>query len=217
MGRGRGAARHGRNGRLPPDVTGRDRIHFLGKRILLIGDGTSAAATAAALAEVIALDPATTVLWATPSRTPLPLHITPNDPLTRRDTLLKKANLLIETQHPGFTFSPTTQVEALQYSLAHARFQVTLQVNHETKRLAMDAVVANVGYRPDVTTFDKSLHPLEPDFYALGQKTLPPGGDFFLTQGRTQIRDIFRRITGQPDLDLYADAELTLKAMRPAE
>ncbi len=192
-----------------PDVTGRDRIHFLGKRVLLIGDGTSAATTAAALAEVVALDPATTILWATSSRDALPLQIIPNDPLTRRDTLLKKANLLVETKHAGFTYSPTTQVEALQYSLAHARFQVTLQVNHETKRMAMDAVVANVGYRRDVTTFDKSLHPQEPDLYAIGEKSLPPG-DFLLTQGRAQIQDIFRQITNQPDLDLYADAEAAL-------
>ncbi len=193
-----------------PDVLGRDRIHFLGKRVLLIGDGASAAASAVALAEVVALDPATTVLWATSSRNALPLQIIPNDPLTLRDTLLKKANLLIETPHAGFTYSPTTQVEALQYSLAHARFQVTLQVNHETKRMAMDAVIANVGYRPDVTTFDKSLHPHEPDIYALGEKTLPLGGDFLLTQGRAQIQDIFRQITKQPDLDLYADAEKAL-------
>lgn len=192
-----------------PDVTGRDRIHFLGKRVLLIGDGASAASTAAALAEVVALDPTTTVLWATPSRTALPLQIVPNDPLIRRDTLLKKANLLVETKHAGFTYSPTTQVEALQYSLAHSRFQVTLQVNHETKRMTMDAVVANVGYRPDVTTFDKSLHPQEPDLYAIGEKTSPPG-DFLLTQGRAQIRDIFRQITKRPDLDLYADAEKAL-------
>ena len=199
-----------------PDVLGRDRIHFLGKRVLLIGDGPSAATTAAALAEVIALDPATTVFWATPSRTALPLQLVPNDPLTRRDTLLKKANLLVETKHAGFTYSPTTQVEALQYSLANSRFQVTLQVNHETKRMTMDAVVANVGFRRDVTTFDKSLHPQEPDLYTIGEKTLPPG-DFLLTQGRAQIQDIFRQITGQPDLDLYADAEQQLAALpKPA-
>lgn len=196
-----------------PDVTGRDRIHFLGKRVLLVGDGTSAATTAVALAELIALDPATSVLWVSPSRAALPLQIIPNDPLKRRDTLLKKANLLIETKHAGFEYSPITQIEALQYSLAHSRFQVTLQVNHETKRMNMDAVIANVGYRRDVTTFDKVLHATEPDIYAIGEKNLPPG-DFLLSQGRTQIRDIFRQITAQPDLDLYAEAELKLASAR---
>ena len=157
-----------------PDVLGRDRIHFLGKRVLLAGDGASAATTAAALAEVVALDPNTSVLWISPSRAPLPLKIIPNDPLPLRDTLLKKANLLIQSASPGFTYSPTTQIEALQYALAQARFQVTLQVDRETKRMAMDAVVANVGFRRDVQTYEKALHPQEPDFYAVGEKTLPP-------------------------------------------
>jgi cation diffusion facilitator CzcD-associated flavoprotein CzcO len=198
-----------------PDVLGRDRIHFLGKRVLLVGNGASAATTAVALAEVVALDPTTTVLWATSSRTALPLQLTPNDALTRRATLLKKANLLVEAKHAGFEYSPITQIEALQYSLASSRFQVTLQVNHETRRLPIDAVVANVGYRRDVTTFDKVLHPQEPDIYAIGEKTLPLG-DFLLTQGRAQIRDIFREITNQPDLDLYADAEKALAQRQDA-
>ena len=200
-----------------PDVLGRDRIHFLGKRTLLLGSGTSAATVAAALAEVVALDPATSVLWATPSRDPLPLTLIPDDPLPRRDTLLKKANLLVEAKSPGFEYSPTSQIEALHYSLAHARFQVTLQVNHETRRLPMDSVIAAVGYRRDVTTFDKLLHPAEPDIYLLGEKSLPPGDDFLLTQGRAQIRAIFQQITNQPDLDLYADAEQKLAALpKPA-
>ena len=204
-----------------PDIQGKDRINFLGKRVLLVGDGPSSASCAVALAEVAALDPATTIFWAVASRSALPLPIIPNDPVTRRDTLLKKANLLIESKHPAFTYSPVTQVEALQYSLAHSRFQVTLQVNHETKRMQMDAVIAAVGYRPDVKTYDKALVPNELDVYQIGEKFLPSDGlkpgDFLLSQGRTQIRDVFRQITRQPDLDLYTDAELTLKALRPAE
>ncbi len=195
-----------------PDVTGRDRIHFLGKRVLLIGDGTSAATTAVALAEVHALNPETSVLWVNPTRSALPLQIIPNDPLRLRDTLLKKANLLVETKAPGFEYSPVTQIEALQYSIAHARFNVTLQVNHETRRLPVDTVVSNVGYRRDAQTWERALHPQEIGLYTVGEKTSPPG-DFLLEAGRTQIRDIFREITAQPDLDLYADAEQKLAAL----
>lgn len=199
-----------------PDVLGRDRIHFLGKRVLLIGDGTSAATVAVALAELHALDPATTVLWVSPSRAPAPFEIIPNDPLPLRDTLLKKANLLVETKAPGIEYSPVTQVEALQHSLAHNRFQVTLQVNHETRRLTVDSVVSAVGSRPDARTYEKALHPEERDFYTLGQKSVP-SGDFFFAQGRTQIQDIFRQITAQPELDLYADAQQQLDALHAAE
>ena len=192
-----------------PDVLGRDRIHFLGKRVLLVGDGTSAATTAAALAEVHALNPETSVLWVNPTRSALPLQVIAGDPLTLRDTLLKKANLLVETKAPGFEYSPVTQIEAIQYSIAHKHFNVTLQVNHETRRLTVDTVVANVGSRRDAQTWERALHPQEIGLYTVGEKTSPPG-DFLLEAGRAQIRDVFREITGQPDLDLYAEAEQKL-------
>jgi hypothetical protein len=192
-----------------PDVLGRDRIHFLGKRVLLVGDGTSAATTAAALAEVHALNPETSVLWVNPTRSALPLQVIAGDPLTLRDTLLKKANLLVETKAPGFEYSPVTQIEAIQYSIAHKHFNVTLQVNHETRRLTVDTVVANVGSRRDAQTWERALHPQEIGLYTVGEKTSPPG-DFLLEAGRAQIRDVFREMTGQPDLDLYAEAEQKL-------
>ncbi len=199
-----------------PDVLGRDRTHFLGKRTLLVGDGTSAATAAVALAELVKLDPATSVFWVSPSRAPLPHAIVPNDPLPLRDTLLKKANLLVEGKSPGIEYSPVTQIDALHYSLAHSRFQATLQVNHETKRLPFDSVIACVGFRRDARTFERVLHSDEPGLYVLGEKSLPPG-DFFLPAGRAQIQAIFREITNQPDLDLYADAERALAAMQPSE
>ncbi len=196
-----------------PDVTGRDRIHFLGKRTLLVGDGTSAATTALALAGVIEKPPHGAFVWVSPSREPLPLALVPDDPLTRRDTLLKKANLLTQKAHPRIQFSPVTQVEAVQHSLATNRFQVTLQVNHETKRLTMDSVVSNVGYRRDVATYERVLHPQEPGVYVIGEKAAAPEADFLLALGRTQIRDAFRQVCGQPDLDLYAEAQGLLKGL----
>lgn len=196
-----------------PDVAGKDRIHFLGKKTLLIGDGTSAAETAVALAELLEKEPDGSFLWVTNSRSEMPCHLTPGDPLLRRDTLLKKANLLVKSGHPRITFLPITQVEAIQHSLATGRFQVTLQVNHETQRMTVDAVVANVGSRLDSQNFERSLHPQEPGLYQIGAKVADGAGDFLLPEGRRQIQDIFRQITGRPDLDLYAEAEAALKVM----
>ena len=189
-----------------PDVKGRDRIHFLGKRTLLIGDGTSAATTLAALLEVADREPHGSVVWATKSRAEMPLPLMENDPLTRRDTLLKKVNLQVKNGHPRLQYSPITQVEAVQHSLANNRFQVTLQVNHETQRMTVDTVVANVGYRRDAVTYERLLHPEEPGFYGIGERWTKPG-DFLLEAGRDQIREAFRRITGRPDLDLYAEVQ----------
>jgi len=194
-----------------PDVKGHDRIHFLGKRTLLVGGGSSAATTVLALLDVADMEPQGAVVWATKSRAEMPLPLVENDPLSRRDTLMKKANLLIKIGHPRLQYSPITQVEAVQHSLASGKFQVTLQVNHETQRLTVDSVVANVGYRRDAATYERVLHPEEPGIYFVGAR-MSEAGDFFLSEGRTQIRDAFRRISGQPDLDLYAEATDALRA-----
>ena len=196
-----------------PDVLGKDRIHFLGKKTLLVGNGTSAAETAVALAELLEKEPEGSFLWVTDSRSEMPCKLTPGDPLLRRDTLLKKANLLVKSGNPRITYLPTTQVEAVQHSLGTGRFQITLQVNHETKRMTVDAVVANVGSRLDSQNFERSLHPQEPGLYQIGVKAAAGSEDFFLPEGRRQIQEIFRQITCRPDLDLYAEAEAELKVM----
>lgn len=193
-----------------PDVKGRDRIHFLGKQTLLIGDGASAATTAVALLEVVEREPHGSVVWVTKSRAEMPLPLMENDPLLRRDTLMKKVNLMVKKGHPRLQYSPITQVEAVQHSLASGRFQVTLQVNHETQRLTVDTVVANVGYRRDTVTYERILHPNEPGLYFIGAKWAGPG-DFLLPAGRSQIREAFCQITGRPDLDLYAEAQAAVE------
>ena len=195
-----------------PDVQGRDRIKFLGKRTLLVGDGTSAATTALAIAELLALDPTGSLLWVSKSRAEMPLTLIESDPLPRRDTLLKKANLLIKKGRPRFEFLPVTQVDAVQHSLASGLFQVTLQVNHQTQRQTVDSVIGNVGFRRDLLTYERVLHPQEPGLYVIGEKA-GSGRAFFLAEGRQQIRDAFRHITDRPELDLYAEAQAKLDAL----
>ena len=104
-----------------------------------------------------------------------------------------------------------TQIDAVRYSLANNCFHVTLQVNHETKRLTVESVVSLVGSRHDVPAYERVLPPEEAGLYVIGEQSAPPG-DFLLAVGRTQIRDAFRAITGNADLDLYAQAAETLKA-----
>lgn len=190
-----------------PDITGRDRIHFLGKRTLLVGGGTSAATSAALLDEVLRLDPAGQVLWAVKTPGDLPLSYVPDDPLPRRDLLLKKANLLIAGKQPGWEFFPRAQVEALQYSLSTGRFQVTLQVDRVTRRFAVDSVIANVGAKRGADTYESALRPDEPGFFTIGAKSGDCPDGFLLQSSRAQIRDAFRRIMDDPELDLYAEAK----------
>jgi len=196
-----------------PDIGGRDRIHFLGKRTLLVGDGPSAAACAVALAGLLDKDPPASLVWVSKTRDLLPLAVVPHDPLPRRDLLMKKANLLAVNGHPRLEYLPTTQVEAVQHSLAEGRFTVTLQVNHVTRRLKVDSVIAAVGSRTDTSTFERALHPAEPGWFVLGSKAAACAGrDFLLSTLRAQIRDTFRQICSDPDLDLYAQADAALAA-----
>lgn len=190
-----------------PDIVGRDRIHFLGKRTLLIGDGTSAATSATLLDEVLRLDPAGQVLWAAKSPGDLPLTYIENDPLPRRDLLLKKANLLIAAKQPGWEFFPRTQVEAIQHSLSSGLFQVTLQVDRVTRRFSVDAVIANVGAKPGSDTFESALGAAEPGFFTLGAKAQNLSDGFVLQSSFGQIRDAFRHIMDDGDLDLYSETE----------
>ena len=194
-----------------PDIKGRDRIHFGAKTTLLVGNGASAASAAVLLAEVAAREPQGQVIWVSPSRDPLPVAVIPGDVLTRRDTIFKKANLLVTNSHPQVRYSPVTQIDAVRHSLANNCFHVTLQVNHETRRLTVDSVVSLVGYRRDAPSYERVLAPEEAGLYVIGEQSAPPG-DFLLASGRTQIRDAFRAITGDETLDLYAQAADALKA-----
>ncbi len=197
-----------------PDIAGRDRIHFLGKRVLLVGDGPSAATSATLLAELLDKDPPMTLLWASKTRAALPVPLVLDDPLPRRDLVLKKANLLAaQGQHPRLEYLPTTQVEAVEYSLASGRFQVTLQVDTLTRRVMVDSVIANVGSRSEGDTFERALHPAEPGLFTLGSKAAAcDNKDFLLPTARAQIRDAFRIICADPELDLYAQAVDALSA-----
>lgn len=188
-----------------PDIGGRDRIHFLGKRTLLIGNGTAAATSATLLDDVLRLDPAGHVLWAAKSPGELPLSYVEGDPLPRRDLLMKKANLLVAQTQPGWEFFPRAQVEAIQHSLSSGRFQVTLQVDRVTRRFTVDSVIANVGAKQGVDTYESALRPDEPGFFTLGAKAGNSANGFVLQSSFAQIRDSFRLIMDDDGLDLYAE------------
>ncbi len=194
-----------------PDILGRDRIHFLGKRTLLVGDGASAATSAVWLSELLDKDPPASFVWAVKSSDALAVPLVPSDPLSRRDVLLKKANLLAASGHQGVEFLRKTQVEAVQYALATGRFQVTLQVDHVTRRMAFDAVIANVGFRAAPLTFERALRGEEPGFFALGARAFPADAAA-IAASHAQIRDAFRTISGDMELDLYAQARRELGA-----
>lgn len=189
-----------------PDIHGRDRIHFLGKTTLLVGDGPSAASSALALAELHDVHADTAFAWAAASSAEMPFCPVPGDPLLRRDLLFKKANLLIKKGAPGMRFLPCTQIEAIRYLIDQEKFYVTLQVGSQTRRIVFDSVIANVGTRPHAS-YQRELISGELNIFTIGGLSrCPDGSDFLMCHGYRQISEAYREITGGSQPNLYAPA-----------
>ncbi len=140
-----------------PSIPGEARVRYAGRRVLLVGDGASAATALVDLRE-LASDPgsAATVHWVRPRRDGEPFDADPADPLPARRDLYRRANEAARaegwlTQHPG--------AEVLAYDRAEVgSLRVTLAGRGGPDRIVeVDRVLALVGYRPD-TSLTRELH-----------------------------------------------------------
>jgi hypothetical protein len=133
-----------------PDVLGRDRQHYAGKKVLVVGAGYSAATTVVALAALAREVPGTEIVWIT--RQPAaskggPIRIIENDRLATRDRLASEANALSAGESSNVDYLPGMVVERIERS-ANGRLAVGLS-GGSVKTIEVDRIVANVGYRPD--------------------------------------------------------------------
>ncbi|HWB13105.1 MAG TPA: hypothetical protein VG826_28025 [Pirellulales bacterium] len=142
-----------------PDILGRDREHYAGKNVLVVGAGYSAATSVLSLAELAAAIPGTHVVWITrPAPTAgqaVPLAIIDNDRLVERDRLARAANALAGGTSSAVEYRPGAMIEAIDRSAAHGRLLVRLSRNHDEivasrdETVEVDRIIANVGYRGD--------------------------------------------------------------------
>lgn len=139
-----------------PDVLGRDREKYAGRRSLLIGSGYSAATTALALAELAVAVPGTHVTWLTrgegQEEAAGPITVICNDRLPERDRLARAANELARSQGGPVVHWPATALERIE--VAGDRFAVTLSGRHAGE-IEVDRIIANVGYRPDNSIYSE--------------------------------------------------------------
>jgi hypothetical protein len=185
-----------------PDILGKNRSEFAGKKTLLIGDGTSAATSVNLLSELAESHEGTQIFWAVNHDRALPCHPLCGAELSaRRSLALSKANLLVKAKRPYIAYSNRTFVEEIRYNYEAKKFFVTLQVNRQTKRYQFDNVVANVGSRRE-SLYVNELSPIDPGFFVLGSSDCTCD-DHLIRRGLGEIRDAFRRITGDHLLDLY--------------
>ncbi|MGC3967148.1 MAG: hypothetical protein QM775_07175 [Pirellulales bacterium] len=139
-----------------PDLLGRHKAEFVGKRVLVVGEGSAAARIIADFAKLAIEDAKTQVTWST--RTQLgesgPVPESADDPAPGRAEVARRANQLA-LQSGGFLqMLAGSNVEALEHDGELDEFAVQLWINavgHEE----YDRIIAAVPRRPDVTLWSE--------------------------------------------------------------
>ncbi|VXB95412.1 FAD dependent oxidoreductase family protein [Arthrobacter sp. 9AX] len=177
-----------------PDVTGRDRAAFAGRRVLVVGAGHSAANTLISLADLAKEEPDTRILWAVRGASAGKVYGGGDaDGLPARGQLGARVRRLVEAGkvelHTGFGIS------SLKTLPSHVAVEAV-----DGRTLEADVVIPCTGFRPDLNilrelrlNLDPAIEaPLElgplidPEFHSCG--TVPPHG---------------AKLLAHPDKDLY--------------
>jgi hypothetical protein len=163
-----------------PDVTGRDRASFAGRRVLVVGAGHSAANTLISLADLAKNEPDTRILWAVRGASAEKVYGGGDaDGLPARGQLGSRLRRLVEAGtielHTGFGISSFKSLDS----------HVTVAAV-DGRTLDADIVVPCTGFRPDLDILrelrleldpaveaPRQLGPLiDPEFHSCG--TVPP-------------------------------------------
>ncbi|MEO5780501.1 MULTISPECIES: FAD-dependent oxidoreductase [Arthrobacter] len=208
-----------------PDVTGRDRASFAGRRVLVVGAGHSAANTLISLAGLAKEEPQTRILWTVRGASAgKVLGGGDADGLPARGQLGSRLRRLVEAGtvelHTGFGISSLT-ARAAQVRVAAV----------DGRTLDVDVVVPCTGFRPDLGILrelrldldpaveaPRQLGPLidpefhscgtvpphgarllahpEQDFYIVGTKSYGRAPTFLLATGYEQVRSVVAALAG---------------------
>jgi hypothetical protein len=180
-----------------PDVFGRERRRYAGRKVLVIGAGHSAMDAILGLARLKFEVPQTTVLWA--MRSP-PTDKTfgglTDDQLASRGALGERAKAAVD--RGDVTIVAPFRVAA--FSLAEGGIAVSGETAEAMRTIAVDEVIVATGFRPDYSALSEirlDLHPwlecprvlgplIDPNEHSCG--TVPPHG----------VREL-----AQPERDFY--------------
>jgi thioredoxin reductase len=138
-----------------PDITGRDRGRYAGRRTVVVGAGHSAATSLLALAELQQQDPGTEIVWAVRSASPRPLvgkGSAQADELPARGRLATDLAALLDAGRIELVTG--LRIHAVEPASDRVRL-VGDQLHHQDPAAAhsvsveADQVVAATGFRPD--------------------------------------------------------------------
>ncbi|MCA2218193.1 FAD-dependent oxidoreductase [Jidongwangia harbinensis] len=220
-----------------PDVLGRDRDRFAGRRTLVVGAGHSAANTLLALVELAEQVPGTTVAWAIRSAGPARTYGGESaDALPARGAL--GSRLREHVQAGRITLLTGFGVQRLTGTPAGA-----VEVSDGSRTVTADRIVSATGFRPDHTLAaelrldldpvmgatralaplidpnehscgtvpphgaDELAHP-EAGYYAVGVKSYGRAPTFLLATGYEQARSVVAALDG--DWAAARDVQLDL-------
>src|SRR5205823_1551790 len=122
------------------------------KRVLLVGNGHSAAHAVALLAERVP-----SLTWALRASNARPVADVAGDPLPERAAIVARANAIAATPPGHVSVERRAQVEAIV--VAGAELLVTLSGE---RRVVVDEIVALTGYRPDPSIIGELAVELSP-------------------------------------------------------
>ncbi len=193
---------------------------WLGKSILLIGAGYSAATNLLRLSECVKSDPSTQLHWLVRSSKGDPVDRIDDDPLDARDKLGEQVNVI--SKKDSIHLIRGTEVHRLNETTD--KIEVVLTDN---SKLKVDQIVSNTGYRPDRGIYRElqfhecygtegpmdlaasllnqdgtdclevepggveTLKNPESNFYVVGSKSYGRKSNFLLETGFQQISDLF--------------------------
>lgn len=184
-----------------PDIEGADRARYANRRVLVVGGGHSAATNVLALARLAASEPRTRITWAVRRGLAAgegPIAHIEHDPLPERARLVEQANRLAGASDT-VEFLPETSVRSLRWRADEGGFVVLLEGAHAGER-EVDAIIANVGWRPDRRIYEElQVH----ECYATGgpmklAAALLPAGTDCLAQPAVSAETLLN-----PEMDFY--------------
>ncbi len=173
-----------------PDVLGRDRARFAGKRTLVLGAGHSAANTLIALADLARQEPGTTVVWGIRNASPKRVYTGADDELQDRAALGDR--VASHVAYGRIELLDSFEVDRLE--LDGDAVRVDGRRAGEPVSIETDVIVGATGFKPDldmlreirlalddIVEAPRALAPLiDPNLHSCG--TVPPHGVAELAQ-----------------------------------
>ncbi|WP_323960878.1 NAD(P)-binding protein [Arthrobacter sp. JZ12] len=220
-----------------PDVKGRDRADFAGRRVLVVGAGHSAANTLISLTELAREEPSTRILWAVRGASAQKVYGGGDlDGLPARGQLGARLRRLVESG--AIELRTGFGIRALYDRLDGVTVEAV-----DGRAVEADVVVPCTGFRPDLSILrelrleldpaveaPRELGPLidpefhscgtvpphgakllahpERDFYIVGMKSYGRAPTFLLATGYEQVRSVAAALAGDREAADHVRLEL---------